>query len=103
MIAIHNDTTASTDMCSNAERFLDNRATVGALLAGIVRWYSDDGDIMQKAIALDPLEEDSPSCVMDRFGKLAVTNHIADLKVFIANQVVRRDNGFVLLSGKIFT
>jgi hypothetical protein len=58
---------------------------------------------MQEPIALDPLQEDPPSCVMDRFGKLAVLDHILELSVFIGNQVARRDQRVCHLSGKIFT
>jgi len=38
---------------------------------------------------------------MDRLGKLAISDHILDLKVFIGNQVARRDERVCLLSGKI--
>jgi hypothetical protein len=40
---------------------------------------------------------------MDRFGQFAVADHVADLKVFIGNQVVRRDQRVCLFPGKIFT
>src|SRR5260370_4491524 len=58
---------------------------------------------MQEPIAGKPLQKDSPSCIMDRLGKLTVTDHILDLKVFIGNQVARRDERVCLLSGKILT
>ena len=58
---------------------------------------------MEETIARDPLEERPPASVMDRFGNLTVANHIADLKVFIGNQVARRDKRVCLLAGKIFT
>ena len=103
MIPIEHNPTTSTDVSPNTERFFDDRATVGALLAGEMRWNCNQGNIMQEGIALDPLEEDAPSCIMDRFGKLAVFDHIADLKVFIGNQVARRDVRVCHLSGKILT
>src|SRR5260370_28533913 len=40
---------------------------------------------------------------MDRFGKLAISDHVLNLKVFVGNQVVRRDKRVCLLSGKILT
>src|SRR5581483_5645673 len=51
----------------------------------------------------DPLEENSPSCIMNRFSQFAVAYHIPDLKVFIGNQVARRDIRVCRLSGKILT
>src|SRR5947209_4053309 len=103
MITIQNHTTPSTDVRPNAERFLDDRSTVRAFLAGIVRWHGDDGVIMQEAVALHPLDENPPSCIMDRFGKLTISDHVLNLKVFIGNQVARRDERVCLLSGKILT
>ena len=38
---------------------------------------------------------------MDALCQVMITNHIADLKVFIGNQVVRRDKRVCLLSGEI--
>jgi hypothetical protein len=49
------------------------------------------------------LEEDPPSGIVDRFGKLAVTDHIAYLKVFVGNQVARRDIRVCHFAGKILT
>src|SRR5260370_36962775 len=103
MIAIQNHTATSTDMRPNAERLVHDRVAVRAFLARIVRWYSNDGESMQDPIAGKPLQEDPPTCIVDRFGKLAVTDHILDLKVFIGNQVARRDERVCLFSGKIFT
>src|SRR2546429_201652 len=98
LIAVQYHATAMTDMCSNTERLLNHSATVGAFLAGIVRWHGDDGDSMQEPIAGEPLQEDPPSCIMDGFSQLAITDHILDLKVFIGNQVVRRDKRVCHLS-----
>jgi len=103
MIAIQNHTATSTDMRPNAERLLNNRVAIRTFLAGIVRWYGDDRDLMQEPIAGKPLQENSPSCIMDRLGKLPVADHILHLKVFMGNQVVRRDKRVCLLSGKILT
>src|SRR5690348_8103471 len=103
MITIKYNSTTRTDMCPNTEGLFDDRATVGTLLARVLGRDCNHGDIVQERIAFDPLEEGPPSCIMDRFGKLAVTNHVPDLKVFIGNQVARRDQRVCLLSGKIFT
>src|SRR5258708_8154760 len=103
MISIQNHTAPSTNMRPNTERLVHNRVAVGAFLAGVVRWDSDDRDLMQEPIAGKPLQENPPSCIMDRLGKLAVTDHVLNLKVFIGNQVARRDERVCLLSGKILT
>src|SRR5260370_6955648 len=103
MISIQNHATPSTNMCPNAKRLVHNSVTVGAFLAGIVRWYSDDWNSMQRCIVFQPLQEDPPSCIMDRFGKLAISDHVLNLKVFVGIQVVRRDNRVCLLSAKILT
>ena len=103
MITIQNHATPSANMRPNAERLVNNRVAIGTFLAGVVRWHGDDGDSMQEPIAGKPLQEDPPSGIMDGFSKLAVTDHVLDLKVFIGNQVARRDERVCLLSGKIFT
>ena len=103
MITIQNHATPSANMRPNAERLVNNRVAIGTFLAGVVRWHGDDGDSMQEPIAGKPLQEDPPSGIMDRFSKLAVTDHVLDLKVFIGNQVARRDERVCLLSGKILT
>ena len=72
-------------------------------LAGVLRWDGDDLDPMHSGIALEPLEEYPPTCIMDRLGQLAVAYHVLDLKVFIGNQVVRRDIRVCHLAGKILT
>jgi len=89
-------------MRPNAERLLNNRVAIRTFLAGIVRWYGDDRDLMQEPIAGKPLQENPPSGIMDRLGKLAVADHVLDLKVFIGNQVARRDERVCLFAGKIF-
>lgn len=103
MIAVQDYPATSTNMCSNTERFFDNRAAVGTFLGGPMRRNCNHRNVVQVCIAFDPLEKDSPSCIMDRFGKFAVTDHVSDLKVFIGNQVARRDIRVCRLSGKILT
>jgi len=103
VIAIENHTTPSTNMGPNAKRLVYNRVAIRTFLAGIVRWHSDDGDSMQEPIAGNPLQEHPPSGIMDRLGKLAISDHVLNLKVFIGNQVARRDERVCLRSSKIFT
>src|SRR5437660_7964808 len=103
MIAIQNHATPSTNMCPNAERLVHDSVAIRTFLASIVRWHSNHRNGMQVCIALDPLEENSPSGIMDRFGKLAVADHVLNLKVFIGNQVVRADERVCHLSGQILT
>ena len=58
---------------------------------------------MHDAVGFHPVEELSPCRIMDTLGKFMVLDHIADLKVFIGNQVVRRDERACRFAGKIFT
>src|SRR5947207_1625765 len=58
---------------------------------------------MQQAIVVEPVKEDTPSCIMDRFSEMAISDHIVYLEMLIGNQVVRRDERVCLLTGKIFT
>src|SRR6266700_2889904 len=103
MITIQGHATAMTDVCTHTQGLLDPRTTFRAILACVVRFHRNDRDVVQEGIVFEPLHEYSPSCIMDRLGKLTVANHIADLKMFIGNQVARRDKRVCLLSGKIFT
>ena len=103
LIAIHDQPTGGTNVCTNTQRLLNVRLAIRAFLAGIVRRHSDDRDIMQEPIAGNPLQEYSPASIMNALCQFAVTNHVADLKVLIGNQVVRADQRVCLLTGKIFT
>ncbi len=58
---------------------------------------------MHHGIRLHPAEELSPGCIMDTLGKLVVLDHVAYLKVFIGNQVVRRDERVRRFPSEIFT
>ena len=103
VIAIEHDPAFGADVCPNRQRFLDDRATFRTLLTGVVGWDGDHSDLMQGTVALNPLEEDPPTCIMDRFSQLAIANHIPDLKVFIGKQVARRDIRVCHFAGKILT
>src|SRR5260370_16792208 len=103
MMPFYGRNTTMTDMRPNAERFLHHGAAVGAFLTGVVRWYCNDRDVMQAAVVGKPVQEDSPASVINAFCQFAVVYHVADLKVLIGNQVVRRDQRVCLFAGKIFT
>src|SRR6266550_3641583 len=64
LIPVKYHATSMTDVCPNAETFLDDRATVGAFLAGRVRWHGNDRDVMQQAVSCHPLQEYCPSGIM---------------------------------------
>ncbi len=67
-----------------------------------MRWHRDNGDSMQQPIVVEPAHEDPPTSIMDTLGQVPVADHVADLKVLIGNQVVRRDQRVCLFAGKIF-
>ena len=58
---------------------------------------------MHYGIGLHPAQELSPGGIMDTLGKLVIPDHVAYLKVFIDNQVVRRDQRVRRFAGEIFT
>ncbi len=103
MISIKHYTTSMTDMRAHTQRLFHERSTVRALLAGEMGRDCNDWNVMQNPIVVHPLEENPPSSIMDALCQVMIANHIADLKVFIGNQVVRRDKRVCLLSGKILT
>ncbi len=103
VISIQDESTGRATMGTHTQTFLDACSTPGAILAGRVRRNCNDGNPMHCTIIGQPLQEDAPSCILDRFGEFPVTHHVPDTHVFIGNQVVRRDERVCLLSGKIFT
>jgi len=103
MISIQDHATARTYVCANTKSLFDQCSTCATALAGVLWCHCNHRDIVQEGIVVKPSEEISPSCIMDRFGELMISDHIADLKLFIGNQVARRDQRVCLLSGKIFT
>ena len=103
VVTIKHQPTRETDMCPYAQRLLDRRATVGAVLTGELRGNSHDGNPMQCPIMLDPGEECSPSRIVNALGKLAVLEHMAYLQLFVGNQVARRDKRVRLFTSEILT
>jgi hypothetical protein len=102
MITIKHNATLSTNVGTNRQGFLDDRATLRTHLTGVLWWNCYDWNVMQSPIVFQPVGECAPTCIVDRFGKFPVVYHIANLKVFVGNQVVRRDVRVCRLAGKIF-
>ena len=103
MITIEYHTTASAYMRTNGQGLLDHSSACTAFLTGVLGWDCDHFDLMQSTIAPYPLEEDPPTCIVDRLCQLTVTYHVLNLKVFIGNQVARRDVRVCCLTSKILT
>jgi len=89
-----------TNVRANTQRLFDDGIAVRTFLAGEMRWDGQDLDFMHSAIVGKPLQEDPPASVMDAFCQFSVADHVADLKVFIGNQVVRRDQRVFPASGQ---
>jgi hypothetical protein len=92
-----------TEMGAHTECFHYACSTRTTVLTGILWRNGNHGDSMQRSIVGQPFEEQAPTSIMNAFCQLVVANHVADLKIFIGNQVVRRDERVCLFSGKIFT
>src|SRR5713101_10146755 len=90
-------------MRAHTQRLFHDGVALRALLAGEMGWDSQDLDSMHPAIVGKPVQEYPPASIMNAFCQSAVTDHVADLKVLIGNQVVRRDQRVCLFAGKIFT
>ena len=90
-------------MRPSGERFLNTFPTARAILACILWGNCYHFYPMHHGIGLHPAEELSPGCIMDTLGKLVVLDHVAYLKVFIGNQVVRRDERVRRFPSEIFT
>ena len=102
LISVHDQATSWANMRANTQRLVDDGIAARTFLAGVLRWYGNDRDSMDDAIVGKPLQEYPPTSVMNAFCQFAVTDHVADLKVLIGNQVVRRDERVCLFAGKIF-
>ena len=90
-------------MCSGREGLLDTLSTFRTILARVLWWDGDDWHIMHDAIGFDPGEELSPCGIMDALGQFVVLDQVANLQVFVGNQVVRRDERVRRFAGEIFT
>ena len=102
-IAVHHQSTRGTHMRPSRERFLHTLSTARTILTGVLWGDGDDRHIMHDAVGLHPAEELPPCRIMDALGQFVVFHQIADLKVFVGNQVVRRDQRVRRFAGEIFT
>src|SRR6266704_499626 len=102
-IAVEHQPTGGTHMCASGERFLDTLSTARAILTGVGWGHGDDWHIVHDTISFDPSEELAPGRIMDTLGKLMVLDQVADLKEFVGNQVVRRDERVRRFTSEIFT
>ena len=103
LISIHHQATRGAHMRSHTERLFDACATGATILAGEVGRNRYHRNVVYFPVVVDPCKELPPGCIADRFGEVMVLDHVTDRKLFIGNQVVRRDKRVRLLSGEIFT
>ena len=89
VIAIQCHATAITDVRPHAQALLDECAAGTTVLAGVLWCYGYDRDVMEGTIILDPGQERTPSGILDGLGKMMVLDHVAYLKLFVGNQIVR--------------
>src|SRR5437588_3078614 len=98
MIAIKYHATTGTHVRTHAERLLHRSATRGTRLRGVVWRHRENRNAMHDAIGFHPTEELVPARVMNGFGKMPVLDQIADLQVFVGNQIARCDKRVCRLS-----
>jgi hypothetical protein len=103
LVSVQNESTARANVGTHTQTFLDTRSTPGAILTGIFWRNRNDGNPMHCALIGQPCHEDTPSCILDRFGKFPVPHHVPNVQVFIGNEIARCHERVCLLSGKIFT
>ena len=103
LIAVYDQATGGTHMCSGGEGLLDTLPTARTVLAGVLWCNGDDWHIMHDAVGLDPVQKLAPCRIMDALGQFAVLDQVADLQVFVGNQVVRRDERVRRFASEIFT
>ena len=76
-------------MRPGGERLLDALSTTRTVLTGVLWSDGNDRDSMHDAIGFHPTEELPPGSIMHALGQCAVLDEVADLKVFVGNQIVR--------------
>jgi len=54
-------------------------------------------------VVVEPPKEPTPRCIADALCQLPILDEVADLQVFVGNQIVRFDERACRLSGKVFT
>src|SRR5579864_7013397 len=90
-------------MRPGGERLLDTLSTARTILTRVLWGNGNDRHIVHDAVGFHPTEELPPGSIMDTLGKFMVLDQVADLKVFVGNQVVRRDKRVRRLASEIFT
>jgi hypothetical protein len=103
MISIKNHTTTRANVGADTQTLFDERATLRACLTGELGSHGNDGNVMHGSIGVHPGQELCPPCIMNAFRQVMVTYHVADLQVFIGNQIVRCDKRACRFAGKVFT
>jgi hypothetical protein len=103
LVPIQDEATACTDVGSYTQGLFDQGPTRRTPLTGELGRDGDHGDVMHHAVGFDPVEEDTPSGIVNGFRQVMVLDHVANLKVLISNHIARCDERVCLLAGKIFT
>src|SRR5579871_5583854 len=68
VVSIKHDTTTMTDVGSDTERFLYACSTCRTILARVVGGNTNNGYLVNASIGFHPLEESSPSGIVDTLG-----------------------------------
>src|SRR5712691_1424805 len=103
MISIEHQPTRRTDMRPLTQRFLYPLAASTTVLGGELWSHRYHRHVMHVPVVVEPPQEPSPRCIADGLRQLVVLDHIADLKVFIGNQIARCDQRVRTLAGEILT
>ena len=90
-------------MCPRGKGLLHPLSTARTILTGVLRRDRNDWHIMHDAVGLHPSEELPPCGIMNALGQFAVLDQVADLKLLVSNQVVRRDQRVRRFASEIFT
>ena len=89
VVPVQHYATAMTDMGTHAQTLLNERTASATLLACELRRDGNHQDALQGRIVADPLQERSPSSVINGLGQMTIVDQVADLKVLVGNQIVR--------------
>ncbi len=76
-------------MRPDTERFLDHASTTATLLGRPGWFHCRDWYAMDRPIVLDPGQKPTPGGVADGLGEVPILHEVADLQVFVGNQIVR--------------
>ena len=101
LVPVQHEATVPADVRPRAESLLDEGATSRASLGRVLGRDSDDRDAVEFGIIRHPQEEAPPCCIVQALGEAMVPHQIADLEVFMGNQVVRRDERARPFAGEV--